>query len=98
MEKIVNKLSQLEDEFGNGIEIPLIAFKNIELNLDESNKKGRLNIVFYINDIKFIKKFATNILKGQIINKSLRVDIIGKCTMDTYNNSGQVEIVDMQII
>ena len=96
-ENIVNELAQLEDEFGNGLDIPLIAFKDIELNLTDSNLKGKLNIVFYINDVKFIRKFSTNVLKQQLINNSVIVDIIGKCTMDTYNNSGQVEIVDIEI-
>jgi single-stranded-DNA-specific exonuclease len=96
-EDIVNELAQLEDEFGNGLDIPLIAFKDIELNLTDNNLKGKLNIVFYINDVKFIRKFSTNVLKQQLINNSVIVNIIGKCTMDTYNNSGQVEIVDIEI-
>lgn len=96
-ERIITELAQLEDEFGNGIDMPIIVFKDISLNLDESNLKGKLNIVFYINNIKFIKKFSTNVLKGELINKSVNVDIIGKCTMDTYNNCGQVEIVDIEI-
>lgn len=94
---LINELAMLEDEFGNGIDIPLIAFENISLNLNEDNLKGKLNIVFYINDVKFIKKFATNILKSQIIDNTVNVNIIGKCTMDTYNNCGQVEIVDIDI-
>jgi single-stranded-DNA-specific exonuclease len=96
-EYIINELAMIEDEFGNGIDMPLILFKDVELNLTEDNKKGKLNIVFYINDIKFIKKFATNKLKEELINQSLNVDIIGKCVMDTYNNSGMVEIVDLEI-
>lgn len=96
-ESMINELAEIEDEFGNGIDIPLIAFKDIELNLTDNNLKGKLNIVFYINNIKFIKKFATNILKEKIINKSIIVDIIGKCTMDTYNNQGQVEIIDLEV-
>ena len=97
-EFIINELAQAEDEFGNGIDIPLLLFKDIELNLTDKNLKGKLNIVFYINDIKFIKKFATNILKGEIINSSVRTNIIGKCTMDTYHNCGQVEVVEIEII
>ena len=95
---IINELAELENEFGNGIEIPLIIFKNIELNLNDNNLKGKLNIVFYINNIKFIKKFATNILKGEIINKSIKVNIIGKCTIDTYKKCGQVEVIEIEII
>lgn len=93
----IDAIAELEDEFGNGIEESLIMYKNIKLNLSEENLKGRLNIVFYKNDIKFIKKFATNKLKNELINKDILVDIVGKCTMDTYNNCGQVEIVDIDI-
>jgi single-stranded-DNA-specific exonuclease len=97
-EGFINELSQLEDEWGNGIDTPLIAFENINLNLTDENLKGKLNIVFYINDVKFIKKFSTNILKEQLINKNIAVNVVGKCTVDKYNNCGMVEIVDLEIL
>jgi single-stranded-DNA-specific exonuclease len=97
-ENIIHELASYEDEWGNGLNAPLIVFQDIDLNLDESNLKGKLNIVFYINNIKFIKKFATNVLKSEIINKSVKVDIVGKCTIDTYHNCGQIEVVDIEII
>lgn len=97
-EYIINELAQLEGEFGNGIDFPLIAFKDIELNITEDNLKGKTRIVFYINNIKFMKKYPTNKLKEELLNNSVKVDIIGKCTMNTYNNTGQVEIVDLEII
>jgi single-stranded-DNA-specific exonuclease len=96
-EYIINELALLENEFGNGIDAPLIAFENIELNIVESDIK-RTRIVFFVNGIKFNKKFPTNALKERLLNKSLKANIIGKCTMDTYNNTGQVEIVDFEII
>jgi single-stranded DNA-specific DHH superfamily exonuclease len=97
-EGFVNELAQYEDEWGNGIDTPLIVFENIELNLTDDNLKGKLNIVFYINDVKFIKKFSTNVLKESLINQSVTVNIIGKCVMDTYNNCGAIEITDIEIL
>jgi len=96
-EYIVNELALLENEFGNKIDAPLIAFENVELNIVESDIK-RTRIVFFVNGIKFNKKFPTNALKEQLLNESLKANIIGKCTMDTYNNTGQIEIVDFEII
>jgi len=94
---LVNQLASLENEFGNGISMPLIVFENIELSLDKGNSKGRNNIVFYINDIKFIKKYASKVLKDKLYNKNIKLNIIGKCTIDTYNNTGQIEVVDMEV-
>ncbi|MBZ9693255.1 DHH family phosphoesterase [Clostridium sp. M14] len=93
---IINELALLENEFGNKIDVPLIAFQNVELNIVANDIK-KTRIVFFVNGIKFNKKFPTNALKKQLLNQSLKANIIGKCTMDTYNNSGQVEIVDFEI-
>lgn len=99
IEYIVNELSKYENEWGNGIDAPLVAFEGIELNLTrEDNLKGKLNIVFYIGGVKFIKKFSTNILKEELLDKSVTVNIVGKCTVDAYNSKGQVEIVDIEVI
>lgn len=96
---IIDQLSTLENEWGNGIDAPLLAFENIQLYLTrEDNLKGKLNIVFDINGVKFIKKFSTNILKESVLDIPVEVNIIGKCTVDTYSNCGQVEIVDIEIL
>ena len=93
----VNVIAQLEDEWGNGIDAPLIHISNIKLESDSAEIKAKTNIVFYSNYIKFIKKFATNILKEELIGNELHIDIIGKITMDNYTKNGQVEIVDIEI-
>lgn len=96
--KVIEPLANLEDEFGNGIDFPLILFENINLELDNSNSKGKLNIVFYVNNVKFIKKYASNALKEELYYKNIKTNIIGKCTMDTYYNTCQVEIMDIEVI
>ena len=94
----INEIAQLENEWGNKINAPLIHISNIELELDETCVKAKTNIVFYPNYIKFIKKFATNVLKETLINKAVTVDIIGKCTIDNYSGNGQIEIVDIEVV
>lgn len=93
----VNEVAQLENEWGNKIDAPLIHISNIKLESDSVQVKAKTNIVFYSNYIKFIKKFATNILKEELIGNELHIDIIGKITMDNYTKNGQVEIVDIEI-
>lgn len=93
----INEVAQLENEWGNKIDAPLIHISNIKLELDETCIKAKTNIVFYENGIKFIKKYATNILKETLINNSIIVDIIGKFTINNYDGNGQIEIVDIEI-
>ena len=93
----INEIAQFEDEWGNNINAPLIHISNIKLESDSVEVKAKTNIMFYSNYIKFIKKFATNVLKEELIGNELYVDIIGKITMDNYTKNGQVEIVDIEI-
>lgn len=94
---IVDELAKYEDEFGNGIDSPLLFIKGINLNSNEVTI-NRNNIIFNYNYIKFIKKFATNILKNQFLDRdNIELNLIGKCSIDTYNNKGQIEIVDLEI-
>lgn len=94
---IIDELASYEDEFGNCVDIPLIAFENMNIFITDKDIKRTL-ITFYVNGIKFVKKFPTNVFKEQVKNKEITVNIIGKCTLNTYSNCGQVEIVDLEII
>lgn len=93
----VDELAKYEDEFGNGINAPLTIIKNITLTLSDINI-SRTNITFNYNGVKFIKKFATKVLKEEMTSHQMVcLDIIGKCTINTYNKKGQIEIVDLEI-
>ena len=96
-EDFVNDLATLECECGNGIDFPLIHIRNVNVSLTDDNIKARIYIVFYINGIKFIKKYPTKILKDKILNKNCNLEIIGKPTIDSYSNCGQIEIVDLEV-
>lgn len=96
-EWFIDELASFEDEFGNGIDEPLIAIKNFRIYQDFVEIK-RQNIVFYYDDIRFEKKFATNVLKDKF--KKLdgdKIDIICKPKKDIYSGRTKLEIVDMSI-
>lgn len=94
---IVDELAQYEDEFGNGVDSPLILIKKLKIHKDELNI-NKNNIIFDYNYIKFIKKFATKVLKEELSShEELELNIIGKCSINTYNNKGQIEIVEIEI-
>jgi single-stranded-DNA-specific exonuclease len=99
---IIYELAQYEDEWGNGISEPLLAFENITINITNDNIKGKRakNLVFNVNDVKFIKKYLSNNLTSQVLDKSdIKVTIIGKVANNIYNGNTypQIEIVDIEI-
>lgn len=95
--EFVNVLGSYEDEFGGDIQLPMIAVKNIGLTFADI-KITKTNIIFEYNGIKYIKKFATKILKEEFQNRPMmNIDLVGKVTYDTLGNRGQVEIVDIDI-
>lgn len=95
---MIDELAEYEDEWGNGIKPPLLAIKNVNISSLDLNI-NRCNIIFGYGYIKFIKNFATNILKNELSSREdIVMNIIGKCTIDTYKNQGQIEIVDLEIL
>ena len=94
-QEFIDEIADMEGEWGNGLDEPLVAIKDIPLNLTNDNIKGRLNVIWDFYDIKFIKKFASNSWKEEYINKNMVVDVIAKCVIDGYTNKGILEIVDI---
>ena len=96
IDDFVNEIAQYEDEWGNGISVPLVVFRNIPIYIEYDNIKG-LNIIFKVNGVKFIKKYATNVLKESLLYQKLKVDVVGKCCMNSYDGKGMVEVVELDI-
>lgn len=97
-EWIVDELASYENEFGNGIDFPLLLIKDIFLYGSDINI-NKNSFDFTYNNIKFIKKFATKVMKEQISSAcEIKLNIIGKCVLNTYKNLGEIEIVDFEII
>lgn len=99
---MVNQLCQYEDEWGNGLDDPKILFKDLMVFIDENNIKGSKskNLIFEVNGVKFIKKYLTNILKDELLEKGMIViDCIGKCVNNIYEGKSypQIEVVEISI-
>ena len=92
----MDELSKYNDEFGGDISYPIVAIKNIGL-LFTDIKITRTNIIFEYNGIKYIKKFATKILKEDFQSRPMmNIDLIGKVTRDGLSNKGAIEIMDLE--
>lgn len=94
-QELVDEIANMEDEWGNGIEAPLIVVKDVYTYLDDSNIKGRLNVVWDINGVKCIKKFTSNAWKEEFLNREFEADMIFKCVIDNYNKKGCLELIDL---
>ncbi|MGL5153309.1 MAG: DHH family phosphoesterase, partial [Clostridium sp.] len=90
----VDEIASYEDEWGNKINKPLVVIQNVDLMITDDNIKAT-NIIFEVNGIKFIKKYATKILKDSLRDKAVNCDVIGSCTVNSYNGIGQIEIEDI---
>ena len=94
--ELVDTLGEYEDEFGGDIQLPMIAVKNIGLTFADV-KITKTNIIFEYNGIKYIKKFATKVLKEEFQNRTMmNIDLVGKVTHDVVGNRGMIEIVDLE--
>lgn len=101
--EIIKEIAEYEDEWGNGISEPLIAFENIMINIEDENIKGTRakTMVFECKGVKFVKKFLSNDLKNRVLNKGfIFVNIVGKAVNNIYNGSSypQIEVIDIQEI
>ena len=73
-----------------------MAIKNIGL-LFTDIKITKANIIFEYNGIKYIKKFATKVLKEDFKSRPMmNIDLIGKVISDGFNNKGVIEIIDLE--
>ncbi|MDU3409984.1 MAG: DHH family phosphoesterase [Clostridium sp.] len=94
-QEFVDEIASMEDEWGNGLNAPLIAIKDFCLELNNNNLKGKTNVVWNIYGIKCVKKFTSKVWKEEFLNKKTYVDIIGRCILDTYSGKGCIEVVDV---
>ena len=94
-QEFVDEIAEMEGEWGNGLDEPLVVIKDVPLDLTEDNVKGKLNVIWDIYGVKCIKRFASNVWKEEFLNESMFVDIIAKCVIDGYTKKGMLEIVDI---
>jgi single-stranded-DNA-specific exonuclease len=103
-ERLVKDLSKYKYIWGQNIEEPSIAIKDIEVNKDEIylNGKTSKSIKFIHKGIEFIKFFSNEDEYNHLINKGERLvfDIVGKCDINEYQGkkTPQIKIVDYEVI
>lgn len=88
---MVDELAEMEDEWGNGLDKPLVAITNVCTN---DIKINRTNIVFDINGIKGVKKYPTKILKEKV-EEGFYGDVVGSASVNSYDGVGQIEVEEL---
>ena len=101
-------IANLGDVWGRGCSEPLIAITGLEFNESEIEIIGKQSNVLkvVVDDVCFIK-FKVNEEDELISNgsdwddeddKTFKIDLVGKCTIDSYNNIPQIIIEDYNIV
>ena len=109
-DEIVCTISLLKGLWGKGLEEPLIAITDVEVDIKDINVVGKSNntIKFNIDGLDFIKfkvKEDDMLLKlasdwnNEISNSDNYVlNIVGKCSINSWDNKPQIIISDYEII
>lgn len=101
--QFINEIGKHKDLWGQHVDEPLIAIKDIEVNKDEIylNGKTSKSIKFIYNGIEFIKFYSNEAEWQSIVDKGERlvIDVIGKCSINEYKGERkpQIEIVDYEV-
>lgn len=91
----VDEIAEMEGEWGNGIEAPMVAIKDVPLDLTRDNIKGNINVIWDVYGVTCIKRFASNVWKEEHIGNDMTVDIVAKCVIDGYRGNGCLEVVEV---
>lgn len=94
-QEFVDEIAEMEGEWGNGLDQPMIAIKDVSLDLTTENIKGKLNIIWDIYDITCIKRYASNLWKEEFIGKKMTVDVVARFVIDNFTGKGILEIVEL---
>ena len=109
-DEIVCTISLLKGLWGKGLEEPLIAITDVEVDIKDINVVGKSNntIKFNIDGLDFIKfkvKEDDMLLKlasdwnNEISNSDNYVlNIVGKCSINSWDNKPQIIISDYEIL
>ncbi len=96
-DSIIKSLHELRDTWGQYVEEPKIAIKDIEVNKDEvyinGSKKNTLKFIY--KDIEFIKFFSSESEWESIVNQGERlvIDVVGKCSVNEWDGKKKAQIV-----
>lgn len=94
---VIKSLHELRDTWGQYVEEPLLAIKDIEMNKDEiyinGSKKNTLKFIY--KEIEFIKFFSSEEEWESIVNQGERlvIDVVGKCSVNEWEGKKKAQIV-----
>lgn len=97
---VINLVGSYSDIWGNGLETPLFAVKDIVLNQDDIHIQGKNQdtLKFIYKDVEFIKFRCDKDELAKIVSqKATKFTLIGTCNLNIYdgNNIAQFVIDDM---
>jgi single-stranded-DNA-specific exonuclease len=96
-ESFVKEINKHRDLWGQNVEEPIIAIKDIEVNKDEIylNGKTSKSIKFAYKGIEFIKFFSSQEEYDALIKKGERLvlDVVGKCSINEWNGEIKPQII-----
>ena len=103
IENDIHSIAELKSIWGQGIEEPKIAFKNIKLNSLNTQLMGAKKNTWKINTcskLSFIKFNSSEEEFNNLIEPfgSVYVDIIGTCEINDWNDAPQINIIDYNIV
>lgn len=103
-DRLIKSLHDLRDFWGQKVEEPMLAIKEIEVNKDEvyinGAKKNTLKFVY--KGIEFIKFFSSEEEWEGIVKQGERlvIDVVGKCSINEYEGKKipQIIIEDYEVV
>jgi single-stranded-DNA-specific exonuclease len=103
-DSLIKDLHKLKDIWGQKVEQPLLAIKEVSVNKDEVylNGKNKNTIKFKFRGIEFVKFFTNEDTYNEIVSKgeNLVFDIVGKASMNSWEgkDTSQVVIEDFEVV
>lgn len=96
-ERFINEINRHRDLWGQQVEEPKIAIKDIEVNTDEIYLNGKTSktIKFVHKGIEFIKFFSNEEEYEALTSKGDRVilDVVGKCAVNSWEGKEIPQII-----
>jgi single-stranded-DNA-specific exonuclease len=96
-ERFINEINRHRDLWGQQVEEPKIAIKDVEVNTDEIflNGKTSKTIKFINKGIEFIKFFSSEEEYEELTSKGDRVilDVVGKCAVNSWEGKETPQII-----
>lgn len=102
--KLIKEINKYKEHWGKGVEEPLFAVENIEVNTSDIELigKNKNTIKFTLNGIDYIKFYTNEDEYESIVNQGERIvmNVIGKASVNEYNGkiTPQVLIEDYEVI